>query len=896
MSLIKLHCPNKKCKKVARELSSSIQGKYRIVKLECGHSLITDSNIATSTSNPTAERAIDDPLVFLDGCKPYKYQNEGIALAEKILKATGGVVIGDEMRLGKFQPLDSLIYTPTGPTTMGKLNVGDKIVGSNGLPIVVEEIYPQGLQNVYEVIFSDGSKTQCGDEHLWSVNTALRRWQGLKPRVMMLKEFKDDLYTTSVAQSGKRNNKWFIPVVEPVEFEERRLHIDPYVMGLLIGDGCFSVEHRLSFSTIDDEIAIAIMAECNRHGSEVAKASGCNYRINQNATLCKYLEIYGLVGKKSATKFIPESYKINSIKNRIAILQGLMDTDGSIWNNGVVEYTTVSPKLAEDVKFLVQSLGGTVKTSIKQEPKYEYKGEILVGQPCYRLVISLNINPFRLGRKMVQWAPRKKYNPTRAIVAVNYIGKKECQCIKVSAPNHLYVTDEFIVTHNTIQLLGILRKNQETMLPAIGIVKASVLIQWSKEAMRVLNTHEELNNGGKVRLVQILNNKFHEPLPGFAIYLFSYDTLPKFDLTKLKEKIKPKFIFFDECQQIKNDSAQRTKACQELTFANESTIPYRAGISGTWVKNNAAESYPIFNLIQPLRFNSKKAFEDEYVDSYVTASGVRKYQGIKPHRLDDWKTLLSEFVIRRERKDVLPDLPPINRTFFYTPLGEVVQKMYASMLRKFQDAYDEMGGTYSAADRANLLSFITKMRHITGIAKIEPCVEWIGDFMEGTEDRLTVFVHHQDVGEMLFRQCEQKGYKPLKYVASMNFEQRAKVIDDFTKGESRLIIASMLAAGEGVTFPPCQIVMLERQWNPANEEQAEARPVKVDGTNNQVNATYFLATGTIDEYFANLVEDKRKILKQTMRGDGEIKWSEESLMMELVDLLARNGGKSWKGW
>ena len=544
MSLIKLHCPNKKCKKVAKELSSSIQGKYRVVKLECGHSLITSSSVDIIKDEPK-----DNPVVFLDGGKPYKYQDEGILKAEEILKRTGGVVFGDEMRLGK-----------------------------------------------------------------------------------------------------------------------------------------------------------------------------------------------------------------------------------------------------------------------------------------------------------------------------------------------------------TIQVLGVLKRNASTMLPAIGIVKAGLLLQFNKEAVRVLNTKEEIE-AGKVHLVQVFDNKFHKPMPGFSLYLFSYDTLPKFDLEEIKSLIKPKFIFFDECQQIKNDSAQRTKACQNLTFGGDETIPYRAGISGTWIKNNAAESYPIFNLIQPLRFSSKKSFEDEYVDSYVTSGGVKKYSGIKPHRLEDWKSLLSEFVIRRERKDVLPDLPAINRTFFYTPLGEMVQRMYTLMLKKFQESYDEMGGTYSSADRANLLSYITKMRHITGIAKVEPCLEWIGDFLEGTEDRLTVFVHHQDVGEMLYRQCEEKGYRPLKYVASMNFEQRQEVIDLFTKDPSRrLIIASMLAAGEGVTFPPCQIVMLERQWNPANEEQAEARPIKIDGSNNQVNATYFLATGTIDEYFANLVEDKRKILKQTMRGDGEIKWHEESLMMELVEMLAKNGGKRWKGW
>lgn len=438
----------------------------------------------------------------------------------------------------------------------------------------------------------------------------------------------------------------------------------------------------------------------------------------------------------------------------------------------------------------------------------------------------------------------------------------------------------------TIQLLGLLKRHQSSMLPAIGIVKASILMQWLKESVRVLNAFGE----DPKHFAQILDNKYHQILPGFSVYLFSYDSLGKFDLDSIKEKTKAKTIFFDECQMIKNASAKRTKACQELA----ASIPNRIGISGTYIKNNASEAFPIFNIVDPIKFPSYAGFINEWVDGYGTSQG-NVYKGIKPYRLEDWKNVTSKFIIRRERKDVLPDLPPINRTFFHTQLGDMVKKMYAQALRKFQEAYDEMGGMPSnAADRANLLAYITKMRHITGLAKIEPCVEWVSEFIEETEEKLAIFVHHQDVGEILYRQLEDKGYKPLKYTASMDFEARSKCMDAFTKGDSRLLIASTLAAGEGVTFPPCAIVMLERQWNPANEEQAEARPVKLTG-NVQVNATYFLATGTIDEYFANLVEEKRKVVKQTLRGDGEINWNEESLMVQLIDIMAKTDDR-FKGW
>lgn len=159
----------------------------------------------------------------------------------------------------------------------------------------------------------------------------------------------------------------------------------------------------------------------------------------------------GLMGCKSATKFVPDIYKFSSPEQRIALLQGLMDTDGTIGQDGDQTYSTVSPRLAEDVCFLVQSLGGTA-TVLTKTPTYTYKGEKKTGQLAYTCHICLpnNIIPFRLPRKVARIKTRTKYHPRRYIESVELVGKKPAQCILIDHPDHLYLTDNCIVTHNTL--------------------------------------------------------------------------------------------------------------------------------------------------------------------------------------------------------------------------------------------------------------------------------------------------------------------------------------------------------------------------------------------------------------------------------------------------------------
>lgn len=349
------------------------------------------------------------------------------------------VTIVGKAGTGKAQPLDSLVLTPGGWTKMGSVSVGDYVIGGDGKPTKVIGVFPQGKKPVYLVTFSDGSTAECCDEHLWFTKTQQDRDTGCSGKVRPLSEIRKTLRHGS---QQKRNHS--IPMVQPVEFNSQEIEIDPYVLGAMLGDD--PTTHR----------SITLLCK------DLQNVAGADYRVRRNKRnnkptfLLERLERLQLLGKKSHEKFVPDAYKYNTSDVRLSVLQGLMDTAGTVSKNGThVSFTSTSEQLANDVQELVWSFGGkAIKT--KRVTHYTYKGKTKQGKPSYRLSISMpaNIYPFRLIKKLMRLKPQTKYQPTRYIDKVELIGEKETQCILVNNKDHLYVTNNYIVTHNTLLTLA----------------------------------------------------------------------------------------------------------------------------------------------------------------------------------------------------------------------------------------------------------------------------------------------------------------------------------------------------------------------------------------------------------------------------------------------------------
>nr|WP_017534187.1 PhoH family protein [Nocardiopsis alba] len=364
---------------------------------------------------------------------------------------------------GRAQPLRTKVLTPEGFRPIGDLRVGDLVVGSDGRPTPVIGVYPQGEKPIYRFSSQDGASTLCSEDHLWTVRTRDDARRGKPPRVLTAKE---------IAESGLRTahyRKYELPLLsEPVAFPEREVPMDAYALGLLLGDGCLTGSTTPSFATRDPELAEAL--DSLLPGVRVRRKTDVDYVLNRESEPGDVITIanpvtaimrdLGLCGATSGTKFVPDEYLYNTAEVRLALLQGLLDSDGGpVTQAGRtcrVQYGTASPRLRDAVTFLTRSLGGVVyersRPAEGRSPGLARGREVFHRQDAYVLDLRLpeGVRPFRLRRKQEKYDATGGGRPMRFVDAIEPAGSEECVCIQVAAEDSLYVTEDFLLTHNTL--------------------------------------------------------------------------------------------------------------------------------------------------------------------------------------------------------------------------------------------------------------------------------------------------------------------------------------------------------------------------------------------------------------------------------------------------------------
>jgi replicative DNA helicase len=384
---------------------------------------------------------------------------------------------------GKAQPLYSLIKTPDGWIKMGNIKVGDIVSASSGEASRVTHVFPQGLRPTYRITFEDGRTTDCDENHLWKVYSP--SWGQSNTTVNGKRVYykRDPWRVLSLKEILKlKKSKWrrlYIPLPKAIENTNKILPLDPYVLGLLLGDGHFG--NRIGFSNIDKDILDRLSSKMiNGYCLKKVKNNKCDYSLireeNETFKICnelrkgKFLNYYNqvifdlkLAHKYAWEKFIPEIYKKGSIEQRLELLRGLSDTDGEAnyrgedWG-GSFSISTSSHKLALDIQYLVRSLGGLCKIRIK---KSYYKTKEGIKKRCktrFKCCIRYNEPEtlFKLSRKADRVKRAKEISLKCEIKSIKYLGIQPTQCIMINHPDHLYITDSFVVTHNSccaVQLL-----------------------------------------------------------------------------------------------------------------------------------------------------------------------------------------------------------------------------------------------------------------------------------------------------------------------------------------------------------------------------------------------------------------------------------------------------------
>lgn len=376
---------------------------------------------------------------------------------EKIDSKSGGlqksdlIIIAGETSQGKALRMDEKILTPNGWVLNKDIKVGDKVASIDGEKSIVLGVYPQGMKDIYKMTFTDGRVAFSSGDHLWEVGASTFKSGNRILTTLQIKEMQEN--------TSAFHNRMYVPMFCGKFGEKKNFIIHPYILGVLIGDGCLS---RGATFCNDDKFVLGKMRSLckmpivkqSSDESDKCPTYRISYGHNQKMTNIYYEELrrLGLLNHLAKDKFIPECYLNCCYEQRLELLNGLMDTDGEVDKYGGIHYSTVSERLANDVVYLCRSLG--YRCSM-----FSHKSAIgeKIYESHYRITIAgeNEKNICTLPRRKERIKERKRIN--NVIRSIEYIGKEECQCIKVSHPRELFVISDFVVTHNTSFAVSIMR-------------------------------------------------------------------------------------------------------------------------------------------------------------------------------------------------------------------------------------------------------------------------------------------------------------------------------------------------------------------------------------------------------------------------------------------------------
>lgn len=394
---------------------------------------------------------------------------------------------GGNLGAGKLHPLDTRVLTPNGWVAIGDLREGDLINTPFGVPAMLLHIFEHKGRDIYRLTTSDGRSVECGLEHLWSIRTEEQMCKyhnfGGKDRFLTTCD------TAELIKRLKEGERSYLPVPDAQEFSEKDFVIPPYILGVMIGDGCLTDaawvgDTAFYISNTERDVIGKIMA--------LSEATGV-YGYDGNSTkrfyspfAAEYKNYCAEAGLNTYpySRFIPEEYLWGSIRQRRELLAGLFDAGGHVADNGCYSYLTTSRRLCEDVTALCRSLGYIVTVPYDGGTDKHTDGK------AFKIRIQTPEKIFSSKRHSDRWekACSKEGSPVRKrdhvyVVSIERTRVADARCIYIDDPLHLYIVDDYIVTHNTFGA-------------ALATAEPSLDPRW--RGLVVKNNIDDLKRGGGV--------------------------------------------------------------------------------------------------------------------------------------------------------------------------------------------------------------------------------------------------------------------------------------------------------------------------------------------------------------------------------------------------------------
>lgn len=781
-------------------------------------------------------------------------------------------ILADDLGVGKQQPVDMPVLTPRGWREIGSLRVGDPVIGSDGTPATVTGVFPQGVKPSYRLTFSDGASTEAGPEHLWAMD--YRRGGRDLARIVVTTE-----QMRTGANVGKLNlgkTKLFAPILTaPVLFETGvALPISPYLMGQLLANG--SLAHgsaSITSARVDwDHVQSKLLAEGALLGA-----------VNMYETVVR-VYVPGLmptvrtlgIDVLSGAKFIPEMYQSALVHQRIALLHGLMDADGSAYR-ARVSYSTTSPQLAKDVRELVEGLGGVVRIHV-----YDRTSEGKGVEYDLNVRMPTGIDPFSLPRKSAAARCKRRVNPTRRLESIEFVRNVESVCISIDAPDRLYVTSNCILTHNTASGIASIVASKT---PVTVIVTMTHLVkQWKREIARfapALSVHiikpgalydYTAPSGRKAKQSKLFN--MHPD-----VVILNYHKLAKWSDTLGSVLAEQRgMLIFDECQELRGGtSTARGQGAMGVSQGAE----YCIGLSATPFYNRGGEFWHVMNLIKPDALGSFEEYFREWCSGTYDKAIIENPVAFNAFLLE------NGLMLRRTRQDVGRELPALTNVIHEVESdGEELQAILgqASTLAQLILA---RGSDRNGQDAFHASGQLDAMvRKATGVDKAPYVAEFVKMVLE-SEEKVILFGHHHRVFDIWAQKL--KDYNPVRYTGEESAKEKEAAVEAFTNGSARVfIISNRAGAGlDGLQHVCRTVVIGELDWAWAVHDQGIGRAHR-DQQQHPVTAYWLISDSGSDPIVVDVLGVKRNQLNGVRNGSRNVVTEAGNVEKDHVKRLAQH--------
>ncbi len=404
-----------------------------------------------------------------------------------------------------------------------------------------------------------------------------------------------------------------------------------------------------------------------------------------------------------------------------------------------------------------------------------------------------------------------------------------------------------------------MQKNKENRKASLVVSPSSLSLNWQNEATKFADSLKTLVIRGSLAERK---NKIQN-IDEYDLVITSYDLLKR-DIDLYKERnYQFKYVIADEAQYLKNSNTQNAKAIKQIKSDT------RYALTGTPIENSLAELWSIFDFIMPGYLFGYRKFKNTYETPII--------KGEDEAAMSKLKMLIEPFVLRRNKKEVLTELPDKTVTVLNNEMGEEQKNIYLNyLLRAKQELTEQIDLNGYESSRMQILAALTRLRQICchpslfikdyneGSSKLEQCMEIVQEAVNGGH-KILLFSGYTSMFEIIEKELKQNNIKYFKLTGSTKVEERMKLVDEFNENpEIKVFLISLKAGGTGLNLTGADMVIhYDPWWNVSTENQATDRAYRI-GQRNNVQVYKLITKNSIEEKIYKLQEKKAKLADEML--------------------------------